>query len=277
MIGVLLTVAFTGTTVGAPSQLASRVCFPGSNASAPERGYIWTHTGPDGVARASTCGSSFDTLLYVRAVDCQGPEATRCDDDSPCPSGARTDLSEVSWPVTTGSTWCVVVDGYNGSSGPYILSIDAPEVPPQSACGFPPSFGISGAVCPPERLSIPCACNEPIVWDATPTAEWYEVRRDIPGTQTWVRAGDTRWRNRPIVADDEQTVIGWERPTYWIPAWDGWDSDLVGLPEEGVVYDYRVRACNAATGCGAYGADSFTKYAGAPWRCYEQGRRVACR
>ena len=61
------------------------------------------------------CGSSFDTVLYV-STTC-GNSAITCSDDS---CGTQ---SSVTWSTTAGTTYYLVVDGYNTASGTYTLNI----------------------------------------------------------------------------------------------------------------------------------------------------------
>lgn len=69
----------------------------------------------DTVVTASTAGSAFDTVLYV-LEGCAGEVA--CNDDS----GGLT--SEVTFEAEAGVPYYIVVDGYNGASGAFSLSVD---------------------------------------------------------------------------------------------------------------------------------------------------------
>jgi hypothetical protein len=115
-----------GTFFGATFGSGSTTSFCGG--SGPEDVYVWT---PDrsGLATAETCGSSFDTVLYVREVTCDSAaRQLACNDDS-CGLSSR-----ISFTVQAGTTYYVFVDGLGfGSSGSYRLQI----TPPGTTYGSP--------------------------------------------------------------------------------------------------------------------------------------------
>ena len=85
--------------------------------------YAWTPAATDEVA-VSTCGSDFDTLLAVytgTAVDDLVFVAAN-DDDPDCGNGRQ---SRVVFDAIAGTTYMIVVDGWNGSSGNVALAITA--------------------------------------------------------------------------------------------------------------------------------------------------------
>jgi hypothetical protein len=112
----------TGTTAGSGS-LQPTGC---SDGSAPEVVYAWKPA-KSGVATFSTCGSTFDTLLYLRDGTCTGAEL-KCDDDRPSTVTCSETLS--SWlqaTVVAGHTYYIVVDGLHiDSLGAYTLNVTAP-------------------------------------------------------------------------------------------------------------------------------------------------------
>jgi hypothetical protein len=88
----------------------------------------WTPA-QSGTATISTCGddtTSFDTGLYVRTAGCEGAGAAlACDDDS---AGCATTSdpqkgSRVQLAVTAGTTYFIVVDGYNGARGSFTVNV----------------------------------------------------------------------------------------------------------------------------------------------------------
>lgn len=98
----------------------------------------------------STCGSSYDTLLLLgTAADFNtGPAAPGSaslaaplsnDDDRGCASSAST--SRIDADVRGGTTYFIVVDGYNGASGAYMLSVTC-----VSGCGGDAAAGQPVAV-----------------------------------------------------------------------------------------------------------------------------------
>ncbi len=109
-------VTVEGTTVAAGDQ------HMGSCASgpAPEREFLWTAP-TTGSVRISLAGSDFDTMLYVRADECGGPELA-CSDDSLSEFGAEL-WSELVVELEAGQRIAIFVDGYNGA-GSFVLTIE---------------------------------------------------------------------------------------------------------------------------------------------------------
>ena len=114
--------SLTGSTTG-PDDLLTGSCAGGEN-SAPEVVFAITPE-VDGLIVASTAnaGTDFDTVLYVLEV-CSDPSSeVACDDD-----GGGNALSIASFDAVGGSTYYIVVDGYEGA-GNFELTIE------QAICG----------------------------------------------------------------------------------------------------------------------------------------------
>ena len=91
----------------------------GDSAAAPEKTFIWMPA-KSGLAVFSTCGSTLDTVLYVRQDSCGGTELA-CNDDA-CGVASRITQS-----VTAGRTYVVVVDGFGaGPGGAFTLTVTPP-------------------------------------------------------------------------------------------------------------------------------------------------------
>lgn len=108
-----------GTLVAGSSQLAGSC---GTSAISTED--TWLFTAPAaGTYTFDTSGSAFDTVLYLRRT-C-GDQATQlgCDDDS----GEGT-ASRLTFALAAGQVVTVVVDGYNGRVGDYVLTIADDDV-----------------------------------------------------------------------------------------------------------------------------------------------------
>jgi hypothetical protein len=115
---------FTGTTSGSSTQTGS--C--GSTGNSPEKVFQWTPA-RSGTARIQTCGSgtAFDSVLYMRSGSCTGSQLSCNDDTNGCPTGAGSNIgSRLSPTVTAGQTYYIFVDGYNGASGNFTLSVTPP-------------------------------------------------------------------------------------------------------------------------------------------------------
>jgi hypothetical protein len=107
-------VSIINSTVGEPAENAGS-CAPTDDS--PEATYLFVPpvTGP---YRIHTEGSSYDTVIYVRAGECLGPEIA-CSDDVEIDT-----WSEVTLELLAGQPVYVFVDGYGGDSGPYQLTIE---------------------------------------------------------------------------------------------------------------------------------------------------------
>lgn len=113
-----------GSTAG-QSNATSGSC---GGEQAPDQAFAFTAP-QDGTFTFSTDGSDFDTVVYVLdGDDCSGAELG-CDDD-----GGDSTQSRVTVPLSAGQTVAVVVDGYDDSSGAFVLTTSA-----QTADGCAPS------------------------------------------------------------------------------------------------------------------------------------------
>ncbi len=113
---------YNGSTVGADA-VAAGAC--GGQGESPEQVHRFVAPA-DGTYCASTGGSAFDTVLYVRADDCAGAELG-CNDDSPVAGDVQ---SAVEFDATAGAAYALVVDGFtdfdgNPAAGDFTLRITA--------------------------------------------------------------------------------------------------------------------------------------------------------
>ncbi len=103
---------YTGTTVGAGSDYTGSCGL--STGTTVDAVYLLRTP----VARAvtvDTCGSSFDTVLYV-GTSCGGTQ-TGCNDDS---CGLS---SSISFMAAANTTYYITIDGYSGASGTYTFNV----------------------------------------------------------------------------------------------------------------------------------------------------------
>ena len=121
-IGSSSPVSEAGSTQAAADTFVDRGC-EGASDGSPEVVYLWTAP-EDGVFTFDTEGSGYDTLLYI--VDgCEGEELA-CNDD------ARNDRSsQLRIDATANQQYLIVVSGWGGEAGDFVLSIEGSE----SMCG----------------------------------------------------------------------------------------------------------------------------------------------
>jgi hypothetical protein len=150
---------FVGATTGSSTQSGS--C--GTSQNSPERVYRWTPSS-SGVATFQTCGSgtNYDSVVYVRSGTCTGSQLS-CNDDGPCATSNSSDLgSRATANVTAGQTYFVVVDGYNGRSGSYSLTVTPP-----TTCGNGVREGVEAcdggdsSACTTGQCTSQCTCVPP--------------------------------------------------------------------------------------------------------------------
>ncbi len=130
-----------------------------------------------------------------------------------------------------------------------------------AACLSPPFFPavFSPDTCDLAAQAEECRCSECMTWPAM-VATSYEITRRTVSTGFEIHAGTVHER---VWTDDD----GIERralPPLWCFAWDS------SFPREGVLYEYRMRACNGAFGCADEWSDP-VRYRAAPYDCIEGG------
>jgi hypothetical protein len=121
---------FTGVTSGSSALVAS--CMSASSVS-PEQVYQWTapRSGTATIQTCSTVGTTFDTVAYLRQGTCTGGTDVACNDDT-VGCGTTTDVSNphrgsvLTPTVVAGQTYYLVVDGYNGAQGSFVLTVAPP-------------------------------------------------------------------------------------------------------------------------------------------------------
>ncbi len=149
----------TGSTSG-----SSRLAGTCGGDTAPEDVYQWTPAS-SGRATISTCGSDFDTVLYVRSGAEDGPSVACNDDFSSCGS-----QSQVTIDVVAGTTYYVVVDGHGTALGSYILTVTPPSVCSCSGkCGGTDDGcgGTCNASCPSGQVCQGQICASTCIGDPT--------------------------------------------------------------------------------------------------------------
>lgn len=150
---------FTGSVSGVGSLSGSCA----ASATSGERVYRWTAPS-SGTATISTCGEGthFDTAVHLRWQACRGSELA-CNDQAPCAiAGASNGGSRITPDVMAGQTYYIVVDGVNGASGSFELSVQPP-----SACGNDvregpeDCDGADASACDSRPCTPACTCAPP--------------------------------------------------------------------------------------------------------------------
>ena len=173
---------FTGRNPSTSTGNVSGSCAATDTAS--ETVFRWTPnaSGAATIATCSSSGTTFDTVLYVRAASCFGGSEVACNDDrnscqttlSGKPSGSRIDMN-----VTAGQTYFVVVDGAGGAAGNFLLTVDPPAGTVASALSSldaaPDSVRAGAPDTADEPAAYRCWRTTPIVGAARLPASEHEV------------------------------------------------------------------------------------------------------
>jgi hypothetical protein len=122
-LGSELPVMVSGTTVGGTKHVADPSC--ASTMGAPDATFLWTAPGT-GTYQIDTHNSDYDTLLWVLAGTCTGSQLACNDDDE---NVEFIPTSRVNLDLTAGQQIVIVVGGFEGSTGNYILNITSFAAP----------------------------------------------------------------------------------------------------------------------------------------------------
>jgi hypothetical protein len=113
--GAALPIAISDTTAGADDTVLMSCAAGGGGDHVYQ--FVPASTAPH---TFSLCGSSYDTSLEIRELDCQTGASLGCNDDS---CGLQ---SELSFTLVAGTPYHILIDGFAGSTGPYTLTITSP-------------------------------------------------------------------------------------------------------------------------------------------------------
>lgn len=110
------TLNITGSTATYAGEYASTGC----TGSGPERVYaVTSHVSGTMTAKITASWGTGSPLLYVRSGACaSGTEMACVNKNSATPD-------TLTWPVTTGTTYSLFVDGFNSGKGPFTLQLSA--------------------------------------------------------------------------------------------------------------------------------------------------------
>ncbi len=117
----------TGNTCGFANDY-DEVC-PYSGSNSPDVAYAFTPAGDTTIDITLCNGSNYDTKLYVYEGGCPGT-LVACNDDF-CP-GYVSELADVE--LAGGTTYYIIVDGYGGECGDYVLDVTIAAPPETLQC-----------------------------------------------------------------------------------------------------------------------------------------------
>ena len=121
-------------------------------------------------------------------------------------------------------------------------------------CIDPPSYDDTGISCPDATVS--CRCSEFFNWNAaTGPVVYYEVQRKAASGSSWYTVGNLNAER--TIEDENGDPLTVAVGTRWFVAKDS------SFPQEGTLYDYRVRACGDV--CTEW--TGAVQYRGAPYWC----------
>jgi hypothetical protein len=184
---------------------------PYQSPGGPDVVYSYTPTST-GLVSVDLCASSYDTKLYVYQGVCTGTPIA-CSDDQCGSDGFKSKVYCV--PMTAGTTYYIVVDGYDAASfGPYVLTLSTcvacgsqvTNVANQPT-GSPASNYNEGEACGADSNG---GCN------ATPPAFENIARNQVVFGTVWADADsrDTDWYQFTTSAAGTATISLWaEVPT----------------------------------------------------------------
>jgi hypothetical protein len=175
---------------------------PYSGSTSPDLVYSYTPAADECVNITLCNGSAYDTKLYVYENTC--PSLIACNDDS-CP-GYVSELTNVN--LIGGNTYYIVIDGYGGACGNYVIDI-APCPPPCDVTCAPGDTPENEANCGIPDDPINGGCNtDPVNPPTSPVAcgqeycgtgafdgslrdtDWYEITIASSTRFTWTVNGE---------------------------------------------------------------------------------------
>ena len=202
-LGNSIPISVSDTTEGFANDLGGS-CGGGS---APERTFRWTAPAT-GTYVISTFGSGFDTVLYVRDGTCEGEELA-CNDDA---VGAGWS-SRVEVTLVGGASVVIVVDGYRGDNGKFVLSIDeAPPCPETELGSALPVRATGSTIGAGNHLGGSCGGGSvperTFGWTA-PATGTYVISTFGSGVDTVLYVRDGTCDGEELACNDDAVGAGW--------------------------------------------------------------------
>ena len=183
----------TGSTAGAVHDYDEACPYTGS--TSPDHVYSYTPGAATFIDITLCNGTAYDSKLYVYETACLPANLVACNDDT-CP-GYVSELMNVA--LNGGTTYYIIVDGYGGSSGAYVIDVTgAAPTPTPCAWSCPPGAVAETEVC---GADLNGGCNM-----AVPAFEPLTLDQVVCGT-AWADASsrDTDWFQIVLTSDMELT------------------------------------------------------------------------
>lgn len=178
------------STVGFTDDYNESCPFPESGA--PDVVYSYT-PGANGIIRIDLCGSSYDTRVYVYASTVTAGSPYACNDDYCGDAWFRSRIPSL--PVSVGTVYYIVVDGWGTAAGNYQLSVTADEACAWTGCSQ--GATAEGEVCATGTDVTNGGCNLPSQLFGTisfDTPVCGEIWAQLPNR-------DTDWYRKSLTAD----------------------------------------------------------------------------
>ncbi len=200
-----------GDTGPAANDYAAACPFGSSlDSAAPDVVYQYTPQRDEAVT-ISTCGSAYDTKLYVFEGSCPiAPDAgtpIACSDDDCFGTQGRTGAAHLDrLPLRAGITYYIVVDGFKTEHGQYRLAITSSfcaECDPDATREIEPNCGLGDDGHAEDFVNGGCNSDPPFFWpiESDETVCGTSASNPVTG------ARDTDWYELLIT---EESVVTWE-------------------------------------------------------------------
>ena len=125
-----------------------------SSSTAPEIVHVLRVPGRLLSLHADTNGSDFDSMLYIKAMECSAADMD-CDDQSGDGSNAAIDISDVD-----PGTYYLIVDGWSSYSGEYTLNVSGVIGAGETCDAAAPEFACQAGYACVSGTCMPAACND---------------------------------------------------------------------------------------------------------------------
>lgn len=202
-----------GTTSGKGNNASIPSCLSGGGDTAPDAWYVVTFADPVIVTVVTTCASSFPSTYDTRlGIFSSSFALLACNDDDPsCSPNVQSRIEEHS---LNAGTYYIVVDGYNGGSGQYQLSVSWALQPPPCTGGSNQTNaelitslpftdqGTTVGAC--NDIMISCELSGPDV----ASDYWYKFTADTTTLLTvWTTCGPEWFDSKIAILDENMSAL----------------------------------------------------------------------